>query len=146
MKLIIVTLLLFFVKSTYSQNKMNGDLELLKKASFETDNVDSKKITYIFKDRNIFIKYNPISLFFGGSLFVYQKIISPQIQAGCAYDISCSNFAKQSIKKFGLLKGMSLSADRLTRCTRLSAADFHPVMINKDGKCVDHPEFYILSE
>jgi putative component of membrane protein insertase Oxa1/YidC/SpoIIIJ protein YidD len=100
----------------------------------------------LFKNKNAFVKYNPISLLFGGGLYFYQKVISSQIQAGCAFDVSCSNFSKQSISKFGLLKGIALSTDRLTRCTRVSAVDFHPVMMNSDGKCIDHPDFYIFSK
>jgi len=104
------------------------------------------RVTYIYKNRNAFVKYNPVSLLFGGGLYFYQKVISSQIQAGCAFDVSCSNFSKQSIKQFNLVKGIALSADRLTRCTRISAIDFHPVMINNDGKCIDHPDYYMLTE
>ncbi len=99
---------------------------------------------YIFKDRNALVKYNPLSLVFGGSLFFYQRVISPQISAGCAYEISCSNFSKQSIRMFGLVKGIALSTDRLTRCNKIASADFHPVMINAQIKVIDAPEMYKL--
>jgi putative component of membrane protein insertase Oxa1/YidC/SpoIIIJ protein YidD len=136
---------LFFINSTHCYLQNNTDLQLLASSDFKIREYEtSRKVTYVFSDRKAFMKYNPVSLVFGGSLYVYQKIISPQIQAGCTFDISCSNFSRQSIKKYGILKGVALSADRLTRCTRLSAVDFHPVMINEEGKCIDHPEFYKL--
>ena len=104
----------------------------------------STRANYIFKERNAFVKYNPLSLVFGGSLFFYQRVISPQISAGCAYDVSCSNFSKQSIHRFGLVKGIALSTDRLTRCNKIASADFHPVMINDHNKVIDTPEMYKL--
>lgn len=90
------------------------------------------------------MKYNPVSLVFGGALFFYQGVISPQILQGCAFDPSCSAFSKQCIHQFGIVKGVALSADRLTRCTRLSAIDFHPVMFNASGHVNDKPEYYRL--
>lgn len=84
---------------------------------------NNRKVTYLFEGKNAFVKYNPVSLFFGGLLFAYQKTISVQIGAACPYEVSCSNFSKQCILKYGLLKGIPLTADRLTRCTKLAAID-----------------------
>jgi putative component of membrane protein insertase Oxa1/YidC/SpoIIIJ protein YidD len=103
-----------------------------------------RKISYVFKDRNVFIKYNPLSLVFGGALYFYQAAISPQIMQGCIFSPSCSNFSKQCIHRFGIIKGIALSTDRLTRCTRLAAIDCHPVMFNINGTINDYPEFYTL--
>ena len=142
-KELLAFIFLFISTTCFLQNK--SDLELLSSCDFKIKEFETtRKVSYVFAERNAFMKYNPVSLLFGGSLLFYQKVISPQIQAGCAFDVSCSNFSRQCIKRYGILKGISLSADRLTRCTRLSAVDFHPVMINDDGKCIDHPEFYTL--
>lgn len=106
--------------------------------------IKKHKVNYVFKNKNAFVKYNPVSLLFGGALLFYQGVISRQIMMGCAFNPSCSNFSKQSIRAFGLVKGMALSADRLTRCTKLSSADFHPVMFDDNGKVQDLPEYYRL--
>jgi putative component of membrane protein insertase Oxa1/YidC/SpoIIIJ protein YidD len=68
-------------------------------------------------------RYNPVNLAFSGMLFFYQNVISSQLNAGCLYSPSCSEFSRQSIREFGLLKGIFLTADRMERCTRISALD-----------------------
>jgi putative component of membrane protein insertase Oxa1/YidC/SpoIIIJ protein YidD len=103
-----------------------------------------KKVTYVFKGKNWFTKYNPLSLIFGGGLFFYQKVISPQIVMGCVFNPSCSNFSKGCVHEFGVVKGVFLSADRLTRCTRLSSIDFHPIMFDEHDKVNDFPKYYRL--
>lgn len=87
-------------------------------------------------------KYNPFNLLFGSLLYVYQGVISKQVSSGCPYEINCSNFGKLSIKQFGLVKGLALTADRLTRCSKLAAVDLHPLSINKENRIVDNPVDY----
>ena len=56
----------------------------------------------------------------------YQKIISPLLhqllgqQNLCRFDVSCSEFAKQSIVKYGVLTGGKMSINRLLRCQPLT--------------------------
>jgi putative component of membrane protein insertase Oxa1/YidC/SpoIIIJ protein YidD len=102
-------------------------------------------VTYLFHGkRNVLVKYNPVSLFFGGLLFAYQKAISPQIAVSCPYEINCSNFSKRCIQKYGLLKGIALTADRLTRCTQYTLIDLKNVQLNKQKKIIDPVEQYTL--
>jgi putative component of membrane protein insertase Oxa1/YidC/SpoIIIJ protein YidD len=56
-------------------------------------------------------------------MLLYQNVVSAQLSKECPYEITCSNFSKQSIKKFGIVKGLFLSADRLTRCNRIAILD-----------------------
>lgn len=100
-----------------------------------------RKVSYVSKDKKWFIKYNPVFIVFGGGLYIYQKNISPILQFGCLYEPSCSEFSRLSIREYGFLKGILMSGDRLTRCTRLSAADIHPLFFLK-GKYIDDPSFY----
>ena len=137
--------LLFFLLGSSVYAQPAKDVFLIKQHQTEGATSDlSKQTTYIFKNKNVIVKYNPVSLVLGGSLFLYQRVVSPQISAGCAYEISCSNFSKQCIKHFGLIKGVALSTDRLTRCNRISSADFHPVFLNKNNRMIDFPEMYKL--
>jgi putative membrane protein insertion efficiency factor len=86
---------------------------------------------YIYKDsKNVFLKYNPISLSFGGLLFVYQNSISYQFSADCLYNPSCSEFSKNALREYGFFKGCFLTADRLTRCNRISATGIHYLKID----------------
>ncbi len=112
------------------------------KAEFE----NKRKVEYLFKGRNWLVKYNPVSLFFGGSMLLYQSTISVQIAANCPYEVSCSAFSKASINKFGIFKGIALTADRLTRCTRLAAIDLDEAtdLNNKTHKIIDDPKNYTV--
>jgi putative component of membrane protein insertase Oxa1/YidC/SpoIIIJ protein YidD len=95
-------------------------------------------------NKSFLIKYNPLSLTFGGLLFLYQKGISPQVSVNCPYEISCSNFSKQCIQQYGLIKGVALTADRLTRCTQFTLIDLKPIQFSKKNKIVDPIGQYTL--
>lgn len=130
----------------FSQNH-NSDFEKIAASDFsDSTYLKVNKATYVFKNNNAFVKYNPLSLAFGGALYFYQSVISKQIMMGCAFNPSCSNFSKQSIKMYGVIKGVALSTDRLTRCTKLSSIDFHPVLFDLNGKVNDYPIYYRLRE
>jgi putative component of membrane protein insertase Oxa1/YidC/SpoIIIJ protein YidD len=122
----------------------SSDLQLIKNQSFHEGLYDKRKVKFLLsKNKNVLIRYNPVSLVFGGLMYFYQAALSPQISAKCPYEISCSNFSKQCISEFGLLKGVALSADRLTRCTRLASADLQPSDIAPGGeKIMDDPKKY----
>lgn len=101
------------------------------------------KPEYLFKESHAFIKYNPITSIPGGLMFLYQKVISPQIFADCLYEISCSKFSVQVIRRYGLIKGISLSADRLSRCNQFAGEDINPVRINPESnRVIDNVEWY----
>lgn len=92
----------------------------------------SEKRVYIFKDQpKTFGNSNPVSLIYGGTLYMYQNFISQHFSADCLYDPTCSDFSKQAVKEYGLFKGGLLSFDRLNRCNRIAATDLDPAMINK---------------
>ena len=120
------------------------DIDQVAKKDFSYHKFDKRKVTYLFAEtKNPIVKYNPVSLVFGSLMFFYQKVLSPQISANCPYEISCSNFSKACIKKFGLIKGIALSADRLMRCNRFTAMDIKLQDIDLvKGKIKDDPERY----
>jgi uncharacterized protein len=47
---------------------------------------------------------------------LYQRAISPALPRRCKYHPSCSEYAAQAVKRFGLLRGAVLAAWRLLRC------------------------------
>lgn len=92
----------------------------------------SEKRPYIYKNQpKTFRNCNPVSLIYGGTLYVYQNFISQHFSADCLYDPGCSDFSRQAVKEYGLFKGGLLSFDRLSRCNRIAATDLDPGMINK---------------
>ena len=144
-KIIAVLFICFQVTLLLAQDNNIDDLSLIKGQNFAKHEYDKRTVSYLFKDKkNILLKYNPVSLTFGGLLFLYQKGISPQISVNCPYEISCSNFGKQCIQHYGLLKGVALTADRLTRCTQFTLIDLKPIQFNKKNKIVDPIEQYTL--
>ena len=47
---------------------------------------------------------------------LYQRLISPAIPRRCKYEPSCSSYAAQAIRDFGILRGLVLAGWRLLRC------------------------------
>jgi len=144
MKRFLYSVLLFlFVFNCISQVKPDAEL-LLAHQTYEEKFEQKRKVEYLFKNKNAFVKYNPVSLFFGGALYLYQSTISKQIGAACPYEYHCSHFSKVCIRKYGLIKGILLTSDRLTRCTRLAVIDINEnVDIRKrTSKIIDDPDEY----
>ena len=47
---------------------------------------------------------------------LYQRVISPAIPQRCKYYPTCSEYAVQAIRRFGILRGLVLAAWRVLRC------------------------------
>ena len=58
---------------------------------------------------------------------VYRRFVSPLLPARCKYEPTCSAYAAQSIREFGILRGFVLAAWRLLRCNPWSHGGFDPV-------------------
>lgn len=46
----------------------------------------------------------------------YQRLLSSQDGAVCSFSLSCSQYAKLAIERYGLARGLVMAADRLQRC------------------------------
>jgi uncharacterized protein len=46
----------------------------------------------------------------------YQRVVSPMLGPRCKYYPSCSEYAAQSIREFGVFRGVVLAGWRLLRC------------------------------
>jgi uncharacterized protein len=46
----------------------------------------------------------------------YQRVISPVMPARCKYHPSCSQYAVDAIRHYGILRGVVLAGWRLLRC------------------------------
>jgi putative membrane protein insertion efficiency factor len=57
----------------------------------------------------------------------YQRWISSARPRRCRFEPTCSAYAVESVERFGVLKGMTLSAWRLLRCNPFSHGGFDPV-------------------
>lgn len=107
---------------------------------------NNKNVIHL-KQQTFFAKINPVNNLMKGAMLLYQNVLSPQLSKSCPYEITCSNFSKQSIEKFGVFKGLFLSADRITRCNRISLQDVHLQNINtENGAIIDAPSKYVAHE
>ena len=130
----------------FSQSKEDADL--LRNSVFKQSDYNARKVSYGFSDNpSKFSLYNPFYHILSGSMYVYQKIISPQLSSQCIYNPSCSNYSKQLIREYGIAKGVFCSADRIMRCNRLAIVGLPRDAINKhDNKIHENTKRYSFSD
>ncbi|MEC8599157.1 MAG: membrane protein insertion efficiency factor YidD [Bacteroidota bacterium] len=58
---------------------------------------------------------------------IYQSIISPLFPPTCRYKPTCSEYAIQSLKKHGLIKGVYLSIKRVVNCHPWGGSGYDPI-------------------
>ncbi len=58
---------------------------------------------------------------------LYQRTLSPLLGPRCRFYPSCSQYALEAIRRFGLLRGMALGVARLARCHPFHPGGFDPV-------------------
>lgn len=116
---------LFFILIPFSLSAQHKtEKEVILNHEFQKPEYNKRHVEYIFKhSNNVLVKYNPVSLTLGGLMYVYQKYISQVLGTNCPYEVSCSAFSVSALKRYGIIKGVALSADRLTRCNSFSAMD-----------------------
>ncbi|MDB2589590.1 membrane protein insertion efficiency factor YidD [Candidatus Thioglobus sp.] len=57
----------------------------------------------------------------------YQLFISPLLGSNCRFQPTCSEYAYDSVKEHGLIKGFILSAKRIGKCHPWHDGGFDPV-------------------
>ena len=57
----------------------------------------------------------------------YQRFVSPGLPRRCKYEPTCSSYAVQAIREYGILRGLVLGGWRLLRCNPWSRGGFDPV-------------------
>jgi putative membrane protein insertion efficiency factor len=60
-------------------------------------------------------------------IVVYQRVISPTIPRRCKYEPTCSRYAVEAIREYGILQGLVLAGWRLLRCNPFSDGGYDPV-------------------
>ena len=125
-----------------------SDLRLLEtKPPAEAKLIRTNEVSFMKINSNSWIiRNNPVSLSFGGLMYVYQRFVSPQLPSECLYIPSCSGFSRELIYDFGIFRGIILTSDRLMRCNRLAAMDVHPLLVDeKAGKVIESTQMYRTS-
>lgn len=86
-------------------------------------------------------KINP--LFYTGAslLFVYQNLISEQLQADCGYHVSCSEAAVRGMNYYGTIKGILVGVNQLSTCLPRVYIEYPRRYITNDFK-VDNSFYF----
>ena len=57
----------------------------------------------------------------------YRRFLSPALPRRCKYHPTCSEYAVQAIRTYGVLRGLVLAAWRLLRCNPWSHGGIDPI-------------------
>jgi putative membrane protein insertion efficiency factor len=68
-----------------------------------------------------------LSLPFIALIKLYQWILSPVLGPKCRFTPTCSSYALQAFKKYGVFKGFWLAVKRISRCHPLGGHGYDPV-------------------
>ncbi len=60
-------------------------------------------------------------------IIIYRKYISPLKKPSCRFYPTCSQYALDSLNKYGFLKGIYLIVRRLLRCNPFNPGGYDPV-------------------
>jgi putative membrane protein insertion efficiency factor len=64
-------------------------------------------------------------------IIVYQRLISPAIPQRCKYHPTCSRYALEAVREYGILRGAVLAGWRLLRCNPWSYGGYDPVQAQR---------------
>ena len=57
----------------------------------------------------------------------YQTLISPLLGSNCRFQPTCSEYCIESLKQWGLLKGLYFSVKRISKCHPWGGKGYDPV-------------------
>lgn len=58
---------------------------------------------------------------------IYQRVISPVLGPQCRFTPTCSNYALEAFKKYGVFKGGWLAIKRISKCHPWGKSGYDPV-------------------
>ena len=130
-----LSLLMLFALTAFCQTDNNTLSNKLVSVSFEEQPMPVKRKLLTFKKRASY--FNPLNYIGAGMLYVYQNIFSEQIQASCAYQISCSEYTTLSIQKYGFFIGTLKGFNQLSECSPTAQYEHPPLYTNNEGKIIN---------
>ena len=67
----------------------------------------------------------------------YQRRLSPLLPAMCRFYPSCSEYARQAVERYGVLRGSWLALCRVVRCHPFNPGGYDPVPPSPGGQGAD---------
>lgn len=74
-----------------------------------------------------------------GLIKTYQYIASPWIGQHCRFHPSCSQYAREALERFGVIKGCYLTIKRLLRCQPFAKGGEDPVPDRQANQMPNNP-------
>ena len=65
---------------------------------------------------------------------VYQLIVSPMLGSNCRFMPTCSEYALESLKVYGLIKGTYLTIKRIGKCHPWGSNGYDPIPTKMEKK------------
>ena len=62
-----------------------------------------------------------------GLVWIYSKAISPLLGVNCRFQPSCSAYAQEALRRYGIAKGGWLALQRIGRCHPWGGSGYDPV-------------------
>lgn len=140
----LLKLILFFVLCGF-----NSTFSVAQDTLIQGENLNSLVLNSVFSEYSTPIKkkrvllnlsnekVNFLTYMAAGMLFVYQNVISEQISANCTYEISCSEYTKKCIEKYGIIKGTFIGLHQLSCCVPKIEDDYCAHKISENGKIIN---------
>ncbi len=60
-------------------------------------------------------------------LRLYKAFISPFLPPSCRFEPTCSEYARESVEKYGAIRGTWLGVKRILRCQPFSKGGYDPI-------------------
>jgi putative membrane protein insertion efficiency factor len=71
-------------------------------------------------------------------IVIYRRVLSPALPRRCKYEPTCSRYAVEAIREYGILRGLLLGVWRLLRCNPWSHGGYDPVESQRVFKIGPH--------
>ena len=109
----IIILFTFTNNIVLAQQSLDINSKIIQNTFEEFEVPKKTKRPFLNSKKTLLSKINPLTYLSGGLLFIYQNIVSEQIQANCQYQTSCSENMKHEIKHKGLICGVLSGLNQL---------------------------------
>jgi putative membrane protein insertion efficiency factor len=74
-------------------------------------------------------------------LRAYKRFISPMLLPSCKYTPTCSEYAMEAVERYGVMRGVALSAWRVLRCNPFAKGGLDPVVKHGSQSVVPGSQF-----
>jgi putative component of membrane protein insertase Oxa1/YidC/SpoIIIJ protein YidD len=119
MKIVLTILLFLLTSELYAQSIQHQDIALLNQAFSTQPKVRLGEQFSLSRENP-----NELQAVFSGLFLFYKSFLSSQDNQRCSFHPSCSEFGLEAVKKFGVVRGIICTCDRLTRCNGFSPQQY----------------------